>query len=202
MGFSIGLHHDLAASIPWDEWPKKYTESMSKWKPQSFYKSTSEEIWHPFYYILFVRSKVNNSIPHFKGESYTKEWVPGERDNLEAACHSLPSGTQWSMSFPHVKYAYPLPRSLNVLFHCSISSKSRISPSKSGSGKIKPLRFTFIFCCSKGGDFFKNSLFVFGCTESCYCVQAFSSCGKQGLLVIVVHWVLIVVVFLVVEHGL
>ena len=53
-----------------------------QWKPQSFYKSTSEEIWHPFCHILFIRSKVNNSIPHFKGGSYTKEWVPGDKGSL------------------------------------------------------------------------------------------------------------------------
>ena len=34
------------------------------------------------------------------------------------------------------------------------------------------------------------------------CVWAFSSCGKWGLLFVVVHGLLIVVVSLVVEHGL
>ena len=33
------------------------------------------------------------------------------------------------------------------------------------------------------------------------CVRAFCSCGKQGLLFIVVHGLLIVVASLVVEHG-
>ena len=34
------------------------------------------------------------------------------------------------------------------------------------------------------------------------CVQAFSSCGEQGLLFVAVHRLLIVVASLVVEHGL
>ena len=34
------------------------------------------------------------------------------------------------------------------------------------------------------------------------CVGAFSSCGKQGLLFVVVHRLLIVVASLVEEHGL
>ena len=34
------------------------------------------------------------------------------------------------------------------------------------------------------------------------CVQAFSSCGKQGLLFVEVRGLLIVVVSLVAEHGL
>ena len=36
----------------------------------------------------------------------------------------------------------------------------------------------------------------------CCCVRAFSSCGEQGLLFIVVHRLLIAVASLVVEHGL
>ena len=36
----------------------------------------------------------------------------------------------------------------------------------------------------------------------CCCVMAFSSGGKQGLPLVVVHGILIVVVSLVVEHGL
>ena len=36
----------------------------------------------------------------------------------------------------------------------------------------------------------------------CCCVQAFSSCGEQGLLFVAVHRLLIVVASLVVEHGL
>ena len=34
------------------------------------------------------------------------------------------------------------------------------------------------------------------------CARAFSSCGEQGLLFVVVHGLLIAVAFLVVEHGL
>ena len=34
-------------------------------------------------------------------------------------------------------------------------------------------------------------LFIFGCMGLCCCVQAFSSCGKQGLLFVVVHGLLI-----------
>ena len=34
------------------------------------------------------------------------------------------------------------------------------------------------------------------------CAQAFSSCGERGLLFVVVRGLLIVVAFLVVEHGL
>ena len=33
------------------------------------------------------------------------------------------------------------------------------------------------------------------------CVQAFSSCGEQGLLFVAVHGLLIAVACLVVEHG-
>ena len=33
------------------------------------------------------------------------------------------------------------------------------------------------------------------------CVRAFSSCGEQGLLLVVAHWLLIAVASLVVEHG-
>ena len=36
----------------------------------------------------------------------------------------------------------------------------------------------------------------------CCCTQAFSSCGKQGLLFIALHRLLIEVAFLIVEHGL
>ena len=36
----------------------------------------------------------------------------------------------------------------------------------------------------------------------CCCARAFSSCGKQGLLLIAVHGLLIAVASLVVEHGL
>ena len=36
----------------------------------------------------------------------------------------------------------------------------------------------------------------------CCCARAFSSCGKQGLLLVVVHGLLIAVASLVVENGL
>ena len=36
----------------------------------------------------------------------------------------------------------------------------------------------------------------------CYCAQAFSSCGEQGLLFVAVRGLLIVVVSLVEEHRL
>ena len=36
----------------------------------------------------------------------------------------------------------------------------------------------------------------------CCCTRALSSCGKQGLLFVVVHGLLIEVASLVVEHGL
>ena len=36
----------------------------------------------------------------------------------------------------------------------------------------------------------------------CCCARAFSSCGKWGLLFVVVHGLLIAVASLVVEHGL
>ena len=34
------------------------------------------------------------------------------------------------------------------------------------------------------------------------CIRAFSSCGEQGLLFVAVHGLLIVVAFLLAEHGL
>ena len=45
-------------------------------------------------------------------------------------------------------------------------------------------------------------LFIFGCVGSSLCVRAFSSCGKQGLLFIAVHGLLIAVASLVAEHRL
>ena len=36
----------------------------------------------------------------------------------------------------------------------------------------------------------------------CCCAQAFSSCGERGLLFVAVRGLLIVVAFLVAEHGL
>ena len=49
----------------------------------------------------------------------------------------------------------------------------------------------------------KEQTFVFfAALGLCCCARAFSSCGEQGLLFIVVHGLLIAVVSLVVEHGL
>ena len=57
-------------------------------------------------------------------------------------------------------------------------------------GKVSTYLYFFItlFC-----------LFIFGLR---CCAQAFSSCGKRGLLFVSVHGLLIVVASLVVEHGL
>ena len=49
----------------------------------------------------------------------------------------------------------------------------------------------------------KKSITLFlGVLGLCCCVQAFSSCGKQGLLFLAVQGFLTSVAFLVVEHGL
>ena len=54
--------------------------------------------------------------------------------------------------------------------------------------------------------FFKIYLFYlflfFAVLGLCCCARAFSSCSKQGLLFVVVHWLLIAVASLVAEHGL
>ena len=52
--------------------------------------------------------------------------------------------------------------------------------------------------------FFKDLIFYLflAVLGLCCCVWAFSSCGEQGLLFIVVHGLLIEVASLVVEHGL
>ena len=49
--------------------------------------------------------------------------------------------------------------------------------------------------------FFKFMYFLAALGLRC-CVRAFSSCGKQELLFVVVHRLLITVASLVVEHGL
>ena len=52
---------------------------------------------------------------------------------------------------------------------------------------------------------FKMYLFIYlflVVSGLCYCARAFSSCGKQGLLFIVVRGLLIVVASLTVEHRL
>ena len=57
--------------------------------------------------------------------------------------------------------------------------------------------------------FFHTLLFLFlkfylflAALGLCFYVRAFSSCGKQGPPLVVVHGILIVVVSLLVEHGL
>ena len=45
-------------------------------------------------------------------------------------------------------------------------------------------------------------LFILAALGLCCCMQAFSGCGEQGLLFLVVHRLLIVVASLAVEHGL
>ena len=45
-------------------------------------------------------------------------------------------------------------------------------------------------------------LFFLAALGLCCCVQAFSSCGKRGLLFVVVHGLLMAMASLVVEHGL
>ena len=63
--------------------------------------------------------------------------------------------------------------------------------------------------CTGDGDldflFFKINLFIYlfmAALGLCCCAQAFSSCGEQGLLFVVMHRLLIAVASLVVEHGL
>ena len=52
--------------------------------------------------------------------------------------------------------------------------------------------------------FLKEHLFIYllAVLGLCCCARAFSSCGEQGLLFIVVRGLLIAVASLVVEHGL
>ena len=50
-------------------------------------------------------------------------------------------------------------------------------------------------------SFFLKILFIFDCVRPSW-LRAFSSCGKQGLLFIAVHELLIAVASLVAEHGL
>ena len=49
--------------------------------------------------------------------------------------------------------------------------------------------------------FFFNFYFLPALGLRC-CARAFSGCGKQGLLLVAVHGLLIAVASLVVEHGL
>ena len=60
---------------------------------------------------------------------------------------------------------------------------------------------------SKVGNFFLNKFIYFiylflAVLGLCCCAQAFSNCGKRGLLFLVAHGLLIVVASLVAEHGL
>ena len=52
--------------------------------------------------------------------------------------------------------------------------------------------------------YFLINLFVYFLVELglCCCTRAFSSCGEQGLLFVVVHGLLTAVASLVAEHGL
>ena len=50
--------------------------------------------------------------------------------------------------------------------------------------------------------FFCNFFFFLVALGLRCCVQAFSSCGEQGLLFVAVHRLLIVMASLVAEHGL
>ena len=62
--------------------------------------------------------------------------------------------------------------------------------------------FLFFFFFGKHFLNFYLFIFIFGCIGSFCCMQAFSNCGKRGLLFIVVCGLLIAVASLVVEHGL
>ena len=55
----------------------------------------------------------------------------------------------------------------------------------------------FIFC-----KLFKFIYLFLAALGLRYCVQAFSTCGEQGLLFLAVQGLLIAVASLVVEHGL
>ena len=70
------------------------------------------------------------------------------------------------------------------------------------SHRPKPLGnlfFFFVLFCVFVVLLFIYLLAVLGL---CGCVQAFSSCGEQGLLFVAVRGLLIAVASLVVEHGL
>ena len=59
------------------------------------------------------------------------------------------------------------------------------------------LRPTFLFLVLKKNIYLFLAVLGLRC-----CAWAFSNCGKQGLLFVVVHGLLTVVAFLVEEHGL
>lgn len=94
---------------------------------------------------IFFSLEAKSIIHPNTGELY-KGMNSGRKGSRGAAYHSLPSGTQWSMSFPHATYTHALPRSLKVLSHCSISWKSRISSSQSGPGGDEAPSMYFLNC--------------------------------------------------------
>ena len=64
---------------------------------------------------------------------------------------------------------------------------------------------SFLRCYYYKRTFFKKNFYLFyflAVQGLCCCVCAFSSCGEQGLLFVVVHGLLIAVASLVAEHGL
>ena len=82
----------------------------------------------------------------------------------------------------------------------------RLVAKRSVRGHLQCLRVRWLspdlmFCL---GIVLKNKFIylVFAALGLCFCAQAFSSCGEQGLLFVVVRRLLIVVASLVVEHGL
>ena len=68
------------------------------------------------------------------------------------------------------------------------------------------LPFVLGFCLSIFIFFFSSFFFFFSLVLAALgvrcCMQAFSSCGQQGLLLVVVHGLLIAVASLVAEHRL
>ena len=68
--------------------------------------------------------------------------------------------------------------------------------SQPGTSRLVPLALVLFFFF-----FFLIYLFLAALGLRC-CVQAFSSCGKRGLLFIAVRGLLIAVASLVAEHGL
>lgn len=130
---------------------REIVRECPRWKPQSFYNLTSEEIWHPFCYILFIRSKVSKSIPHSKGGVIQKHEFQetGTTGGHLRGCIS--QSTLWHPMINVLstcKIHFPVPRSLKVSSHYSISSKSRISLSKSGPDGDEVHQMYFLSCNS------------------------------------------------------
>lgn len=107
-----------------------------KWCAQAFCHLISEVASHHFCHIQLVRSKSLGPV-HRRGIpprcEYQEMGIFGAI--LEAAFFILPSGPQWFMSLPHAEHTHLLLRSPCVSSLYSISSKSRISSSKSGPGE-------------------------------------------------------------------